>query len=196
MKKMEDRRTKRSKRMLKQGLIQLMHEKKFKDISVRDITDRIDMNRGTFYLHYTDTYDLLQKMETEVLSDVQEMIDAHRPEIEQGTLKPVMEPILDYIVENKELCATMFANGAGGTFMRRMQEMIYRNGAELIHRRFTEVSEEKIAYLTSFISYGLIGLIKEWFDTDMAMSKKTLTEMADAMLNALAERLFQPKCPE
>lgn len=173
-----------------------MREKKFKDISVRDITDRIDMNRGTFYLHYTDTYDLLQKMETEVLADVQEMIDAHRPEMEQGTLQPMMEPILNYIVENKELCATMFANGAGGTFMRRMQEMIYSNGAELINRRFTAVSEEKISYLISFITYGLIGLIKEWFDTDMAMSKKELTEMADAMLNALAERLFQAKCPE
>ena len=49
----------RTRRMLKQGLAELMREKEFNDISIKDITDRMDLNRGTFYLHYADTYELL-----------------------------------------------------------------------------------------------------------------------------------------
>ena len=47
----EDRRARRSRKMLKESLLDLMRKKPFSDISVRDVTDRADMNRGTFYLH-------------------------------------------------------------------------------------------------------------------------------------------------
>ena len=57
--KLEDRRVRRTKQLIKQSLIELMHEKPFKDITVKDITERADLNRGTFYLHYVDIYDLL-----------------------------------------------------------------------------------------------------------------------------------------
>ena len=63
----EDRRIRRTKKLLKQALAQLMDEKEFKDITVKDITERADLNRGTFYLHYTDTYDILNKIENEIL---------------------------------------------------------------------------------------------------------------------------------
>ena len=87
--KMEDRRIRRTKRLLKQGFAELMREKDFQEITVRDITDRMDLNRGTFYLHYADTYDLLQKLESDVLDDVQRMIDEHSSEAGTGSLQPV-----------------------------------------------------------------------------------------------------------
>lgn len=58
----EDRRIRRTKKLLKQALAQLMDEKDFKDITVKDITERADLNRGTFYLHYTDTYAILRSI--------------------------------------------------------------------------------------------------------------------------------------
>ena len=79
----EDRRVRRTKKLLKQGLSELMKEKDFKDISVKDITDRMDLNRGTFYLHYTDIYDLLNKIETDVLDDFQRVIDTYRQKTDE-----------------------------------------------------------------------------------------------------------------
>ena len=61
----EDRRIRRTKRLLRQALAELMNEKDFKDITVKEITDRADLNRGTFYFHYTDTYDLREKIEVD-----------------------------------------------------------------------------------------------------------------------------------
>ena len=75
----EDRRSRRSRRLLKEGLLALMQEKRFSDITVRDITERMDLNRGTFYLHYPDTTALLQSVETDMLAEAQALIDAQLP---------------------------------------------------------------------------------------------------------------------
>lgn len=167
-----------------------MREKKFTDITVRDITERIDLNRGTFYLHYANTYDLLHKLENDILGDVQTMIDEHYSEADVGALQPIFEPILNYIVENKNICSTLFVNNSGSNFFDKMYQLIYKNGVHIIHRRFPTASDEKLNYLLSFITYGLVGLIKEWFDTDMALDKKEIIKMAEDMLNALAERFM------
>ncbi|MGE4485669.1 MAG: TetR/AcrR family transcriptional regulator [Oscillospiraceae bacterium] len=186
----EDRRIRRTKRLLKQGLAELLKVKEFKNISVRDITDHMDLNRGTFYLHYSDTYELLQKLETDALRDVQEMIDKYGEEDKTYTLQPIFEPILSYIVENRDICYSLFVNNASSNFIDEIQKLIYKNGSAMMHKRFSRVPEEKLPYLFSFITYGLIGLIKQWFDTDMSLVKRDIVVMADAMVSAAAESLI------
>lgn len=46
-------------------------------------------------------------------------------------------------------------------------------------------------YLLSFLTYGLIGLIKRWFDTDMAMSKGEVVQIADELVKASTEQLLR-----
>ena len=64
----EDRRIRRTKRLLRQALAEIMNEKEFKDITVKEITDRADLNRGTFYLHYEDKFALLDALIDEALA--------------------------------------------------------------------------------------------------------------------------------
>ena len=59
-----DRRVKKTKRQLRLALMELMCEKPQKHISVRELAERADINRGTFYIHYKDVSDLLQQLET------------------------------------------------------------------------------------------------------------------------------------
>ena len=70
-----DRRIRRTKALLQQGLIQLMETKEIKDISVRELSELADLNRGTFYLHYTDIYDMLWQMEDELFLEFNEILD-------------------------------------------------------------------------------------------------------------------------
>ena len=61
-----DRRVRKTKRQLRQALMDLMSEKPSKSISVRELAERADINRGTFYIHYKDVSDLLQRLEDEM----------------------------------------------------------------------------------------------------------------------------------
>ena len=79
-----DRRIRRTKRLLRQALAELMNEKEFKDITVKEITERADLNRGTFYFHYTDTYDLKDKIENELVDVFRESLDSYQPTEDNG----------------------------------------------------------------------------------------------------------------
>ena len=70
-----DRRVRRTKKMLRQGLSYLLTQKKLKDISVRELTDFVDLHRATFYVHYRDIYDLYQQIEEETVADVREILE-------------------------------------------------------------------------------------------------------------------------
>ncbi|NFW02796.1 TetR/AcrR family transcriptional regulator, partial [Staphylococcus aureus] len=66
----EDRRIRKTKSSIKQAFTKLLQEKDLEKITIRDITTRADINRGTFYLHYEDKYMLLADMEDEYISEL------------------------------------------------------------------------------------------------------------------------------
>ena len=68
-----DRRVRKTKRQLREALTTLLLEKKFSDITVREISELADVNRGTFYTHYRDTTDLLHQLESSFLNRLREI---------------------------------------------------------------------------------------------------------------------------
>jgi AcrR family transcriptional regulator len=62
MKQKEDLRITRTKKRIKDALIQLLQEKSYEQITIQDIADKAMINRNTFYLHYLDKADLLEKI--------------------------------------------------------------------------------------------------------------------------------------
>lgn len=49
-----DRRVRKTRALLLQGLVKMMENHDIQDISVKELTELVDINRGTFYLHYDD----------------------------------------------------------------------------------------------------------------------------------------------
>ena len=66
----QDRRIRKTRAVLKNALLSLMKEKSVKHITVKELCDRADINRGTFYLHYSDVFDMLEKIEDDMFSDL------------------------------------------------------------------------------------------------------------------------------
>ena len=70
-----DRRVRKTKKLLLDGLTQLMQTKDVSEISVKELSDLVDINRGTFYLHYRDIFDMLNKTEDELFSRFNEIVE-------------------------------------------------------------------------------------------------------------------------
>src|SRR3954447_26650861 len=68
-----DRRILKTQESMKKAVIELMTEKNFDDITIQDIADRANLNRGTIYLHYQDKFDLLDKLIETHLNELGEM---------------------------------------------------------------------------------------------------------------------------
>ncbi|EPR27889.1 Transcriptional regulator, TetR family protein [Geobacillus sp. WSUCF1] len=68
-----DRRIVKSQEAIKKAVVELMAEKPFDDITIQEIADRANVNRGTVYLHYTDKYDLLDKLIEEHMDNLRQL---------------------------------------------------------------------------------------------------------------------------
>ena len=73
-----DRRVRKTRRQLKECLTRLLKEKKIQDITVRELAEMADINRGTFYLHYKDVFDLMDQIKNELIEEVESVLTHHR----------------------------------------------------------------------------------------------------------------------
>ena len=72
-----DRRVRKTKSQLRAGLAQLMREKSIREITVKELVDKVDINRSTFYLHYSDIPGMLKEIEDEILEEMGRAIQEH-----------------------------------------------------------------------------------------------------------------------
>lgn len=179
----EDRRIRRTKKLLKQALAQLMDEKDFKDITVKDITERADLNRGTFYLHYTDTYDILNKIEDEILKNIQNMIDQNIEKTNASdSVIPALKPIAEYIMENADICRCLINNKASVDFIEKFQNLIYDNCSDIIKRRHNVKDSKQNEFYLSFITLGIIGMVKKWLETKPMVSAEEIVVFVNQIM--------------
>ena len=99
-----DRRIRKTRRLLRECLTALLKEKKVQGITVREIADMADINRGTFYLHYKDVFDLMEQIENELLKELEDMLNHHqaqdllsRPSLIFAELYPLVQDNADIV---------------------------------------------------------------------------------------------------
>ncbi len=71
----EDRRTQYTKQLIKDTMLKLMAKKEFSKVTVTEICKLAEINRGTFYLHYYDTEDVLDDVIAEMICDTSSVFD-------------------------------------------------------------------------------------------------------------------------
>lgn len=182
MNKPEDRRIRRTRKLLRQGLAELMNEKDFKDITVKEITDRVDLNRGTFYLHYRDTYDLLEKVENELIETFESLIENYHPTEENSSAFVIIDQVYDYITENLDICKILFFNDSSTHYENKLLSIISSKGFEINSRLFTGKDLKLAEYTSYFMACGMLGLVKKWLSEDMPIPKDNMVSMMDRII--------------
>lgn len=177
--KLEDRRVRRTKQLIKQSLIELMHEKPFKDITVKDITERADLNRGTFYLHYVDIYDLLSKIEDETLQAIEEMMLDYRCKINMPSCYELLDELFSYIEDNRDLFEVLLHSQSEGIFLNKLQYLIKTMGLDLMNMIYKDTSRPHYCYFLSFVLNSVLGVTEQWFNNGMDMSSTEMATMID-----------------
>ena len=122
-----DRRFLRTEKLIKSAFIGLLAEKSFAEISIKDITTRADIGRGTFYKHYADKHALLSSFEERIKRDLEQK---PYPKFMQNRDDYVRGKILyryQYFSENIEMMQALFGQNGDAAFQKRMQEFIWKD---------------------------------------------------------------------
>ncbi|HIS97270.1 MAG TPA: TetR/AcrR family transcriptional regulator C-terminal domain-containing protein [Candidatus Scatomorpha pullistercoris] len=180
--KKQDARVRYTKMVIRNSLLELLRTKPIAKITVTEICERADINRATFYAHYSDPSDLLHSLESEVIEDVTRWV---RPALTAvgSDLKDVLTRLVEYIGENANICSVLLSDKGDNSFQSKVVKVIE---GQFISSWASarQISQEDAEYLYTFIALGSVGLIRKWLAEGTVKPASEIAELILKISNA------------
>lgn len=172
-----DRRVKYTKMVLKNSLIKLMQEKPISRITIKAICEDADVNRSTYYSHYQDQFDQLNRIEMEFIDGINEYLDSLA---ENSAPEKVLESLLKYILDNRELCYTLLSPNGDMRFEEKVSGVV-RDRVIAVWRMNPTKNQNFEDYFYTYILSGCVGIVKKWLnDGDMRYTPQEFAKVLNA----------------
>ncbi|WP_027086809.1 TetR/AcrR family transcriptional regulator [Cohnella panacarvi] len=185
-----DRRQVRTKQLLRKALIELIEERGLEGLTVTDITNRADVNRGTFYLHYRDAPDMLQKVKEEVFEsvygllrqiDIMELMSY----ADKDEAYPKAVVIMEEFKRNGDFFKVMFGPKGDPSYALRVKEVMREHMASRL--AFWQPKEEDMLvprdYLLAYITSANLGIVTHWIASGMREAPEEVALMVTRLIN-------------
>lgn len=161
-----DLRIRRTKKSIRDAFFELIDENGFDSVTVKDITDRALISRNTFYLHYEDKFDLLNKISNELMRKVYWRVSKDLIKIKDldftidctATLLISIQQVID---EDRDLYRLLLTDPGTVVFSEKIEKTI-RTALDLIKGDIEGISDLSIEYIIT----GMKGVIRYWVTHD------------------------------
>ena len=176
----EDRRVRRTKKILTAALTELLQEKQINEITVTELTELADMNRGTFYLYYRDIYDMLDSIEEEMFQSLNTIIEMN-PADAAETLR-VLENLFRFVEEQQALCRVLLSPRGDMNFLHRLNNVVREKLMAWAPRTDDPEAQAVFNYLYQFSVFGLAGIIRSWVGDGCRESPEQMARMVEQLI--------------
>lgn len=186
-----DRRVTRSRKALRNALIQLMEERSYEAATVNDLCACADLNRGTFYNHYRDKDDLLITLEDEIIGHVGRFSRAMKETSLKTLLAckvtrtpvPFLVDLFDYLRSEGDFLHAVMGEGGDVRFAPRLRDAVCRDFIlAVLHDRYRNDPTPFVNYYVSFYASAYLGVIQRWVETGMQESSEDMARIAMRLL--------------
>ena len=189
MAKAEYRSSIRSKKMIFQSIADLLQEKPLDKITVTDVVNRAQINRGTFYAHFADVPDVINHLIMGIFSTIAQAI-SEEPKQLSDIPHVLLKKIQSFLEEDMEFCRKVMNSGAS----QMMQEQLVQFVTEymLQHEKEYGFGDHKRYALTiRFCAGGLANLYRDWFSGKLDLTLDQLTSEAETMVGIIVSGITQ-----
>lgn len=169
-----DRRIRRTKKILADTFIELLIEKKMNEISIKELCEKADVNRGTFYLHYQDIYDFKHHIEQDLYEELENLILPFTNVTELDSYQLFFN-LFTFTKKNEKLFRALLGPNGDISFLTTLKKLFkdYYLSTLLQNQPITYTMNLEYAY--EFISAGFTGLVTNWLESEHPY---TIEEMA------------------
>lgn len=161
MERKENRKIRYTRKAIKESFLELLKNKRFDQITVKEITELADINRATFYAHYTNMEALTKEIETEMAEQVIAAMDKlYR---KSNYESDVVETLFDALAQKKEMCMWVLGDKVTGCGT----QMIYDYARKLCVPRWKEkkkLTDEQAERFLEYLYHGSLAYIKRWYE--------------------------------
>lgn len=165
-----DRRIAKSKKAIVDAFLELLETRSVDEISVSSITEKANIARKTFYLHYYDKYDLLDTL-----------IDEHLNEMKQRTVisndknySKAEQEWFAYIDTHYKFFENMLSHKGTEYFREQFLQFLIDDTEEEMKDIIPDKKDREIA--VQFFSYGVLGILEWWLNSDNPEDAETIAK--------------------
>ena len=176
-----DARVRYTHMIINTSFVQLLKEKPLNKITVKAICEISNINRATFYNYYNDPYDLLEKIESELIYELQQLIAQSK----HHDIVITIEDILIKIKENGELYSILFSNNGDSTFPTRIFSLCYEKISSNIDTLYPQISKTQQEWFYYFFAQGCSGIINQWVNNGMVETPREVAQFIEKINKSL-----------
>lgn len=183
-----DRRIIKTRQAIMEAFIALLAEKGFEKITIHEIADRANVNRGTVYLHFSDKYDLLEQC---IETYLQLLYESCLPDGEASRVstEALLLRTFEFMERNAAVYFTLLTNKGVPAFRNRMMAMMERGIEEHIQSCGINAGVRP-EILGPFLSSAVAGLIEWWIVQSRPYPP---AEMVEQLVLLLERNLLLPE---
>ncbi|MDQ0230702.1 TetR/AcrR family transcriptional regulator [Metabacillus malikii] len=170
-----DRRIKKTRDAITKAFIELMAEKDFEEITINQLSERANLNRGTIYLHYADKYDLLDKCIGEQFAELMKVCGSKEQE---DVHFPTLESLIatsEYFEKHFLFYSSMLTNKGMPSFRERLHEVMVEGINEQVNLDDLNKGFNK-EFLVQFMASAIVGTIEWWIKNEMPIPAKIMAQ--------------------
>lgn len=177
-----DIRVKRTKRLIRQGLSELSKTKSLSKITVKELTDFVEINRGTFYLHYKDIADLVETIETNLYDDFSTFINSITPKNIVKDPVDVLEKYASFAYENKDVFEMLMGSHGDAEFIFKLTSLLDEKVYDLCKSFYPNMNHGLFDMASEFGKLGALGLLNCWLKKHPEWTSRQVAEMWLALM--------------
>lgn len=165
-----DRRVRRTKKALLNALSELMLEKEIRNITVQELADKADIHRATFYVHYSDIYDLYEQIENEIFEEIKVIISETT-----HTNKELFQTLIDYIYENSNVFGMFLSKNSNHSLYNRICNFIENDYLEFWKNETKDKQiNQKWQFYTRYHIQGCLSILSLWAESNFYYPKEKI----------------------
>lgn len=139
----------KTKRSIRNAFLKLLSQKPLEQITVRELAQQAEINKGTFYLHYHDIYDLSDQLQTEVLQDILKSLPQADELLQDSCRFTTMLSRTFY--QHQQEIDLLFAGSQSSVLPKRLETEL----KQFFYRHFPQCKENTRFHI--FLSYSVYG---------------------------------------
>jgi len=175
-----DRRVQRTRKLLRESLMALILEEGYDAISIQDITDKANLGRATFYLHFKDKDELLLDVMDQFMADFLEQV----PQFSQSQWRledtKAIAKLFDFAADHYDLYRILNIGSGGITASRQLHQTIAENIKTCIQQEIEEQGADPVIpvdFIANQFAGSLLATIYWWLDSDLPYTVDEMAEM-------------------
>ena len=174
-----DRRCIKTRKAIKQVFIRLMTEKDISDITIKEIADQADINRKTFYSHYTNVNGVLDEIENDILEQLCGIIESF--DIQKAIYDPylIFKELTNIINDDFDFYKYFLQSTSDSRLLEKIKHVLKNRIIELVG---PEINNKKmLPYAIEFAVSGILSIYREWFNSDRTYSLEEVSAFAGSL---------------